>query len=795
VGSVWQLFGRLRTGLVRAEVAVWDGVDRVVPAVDTHDLAVELGDVEEERLAQAPEPLEMTRVPEAELPRTVFINFYNVDADYQQGSQYWRRTVTQSQSDVTLDLPIVFTPTEALDRAQWHMHFAWLERDRFTFYTTRKWSKLTPTDVVVVRGVNIRITSKVESPNGLIKFEGVRAFAGGFTAGGPVTDPIDGGTGGSGGGGQDPGEPPATLVETSLVLLDIPAVSQGDYPFGFYAAGCPAASGRWPGYALFKSIDGGSTYSQIASTSRASTMGTVTADSLASYALGDVVDESTITVALSDAGATLESISGTALTNGGNLCAIRTGSTWELCNFRDAVLVSPATYELTGFLRGRKSTTTAGHADGDDFVMLPTLNVDAPQVELNVALKYKAVTFGMAVADADVVDFTNTGEAGGGSGGEVGSGTFDTIAQNFPIKRKDVTATSYTLADTDRAHLIQFANASTITVTLPTTLPKHWWTFIQNIGAGNLVLDPSGSAKIDGSTSNLTLTTAQGIILVFDGTDYGTSRGMGSNAATLTVKDEGSTLDTAVTSIDFVGAGVTATNVGHAVTATIPLKAPVGASYLTLGTDSDLTSERVLTAGTNVAFVDGGAGSTLTVNVSIPPSAGGAATLISSVTTSGSQASVTFSSIPNTFKDLMIVFQARDTNSSNADGSARMVLNSDTTAANYSATQYTIGSGSTTTTNTAAASSSGIVVANIPGVLNQANALSAGRIIIPNYAGTTFWKAFITQYQSEFNSSPTISAGVMSGSWKSTSAVTSITINCPYTAFVNGSVFSLYGIG
>jgi hypothetical protein len=38
----------------------------------------------------------------------------------------------------------------------------------------------------------------------------------------------------------------------------------------------------------------------------------------------------------------------------------------------------------------------------------------------------------------------------------------------------------------------------------------------------------------------------------------------------LEVKDEGTSKDTAVTSIDFVGAGVTATNVGHAATVTIP---------------------------------------------------------------------------------------------------------------------------------------------------------------------------------------------------------------------------------
>lgn len=41
--------------------------------------------------------------------------------------------------------------------------------------------------------------------------------------------------------------------------------------------------------------------------------------------------------------------------------------------------------------------------------------------------------------------------------------------------------------------------------------------------------------------------------------------------------------------------------------------APAGASYVTLGTDATLTSERVLTAGSGVTFADAGAGSTLTV--------------------------------------------------------------------------------------------------------------------------------------------------------------------------------------
>ena len=46
--------------------------------------------------------------------------------------------------------------------------------------------------------------------------------------------------------------------------------------------------------------------------------------------------------------------------------------------------------------------------------------------------------------------------------------------------------------------------------------------------------------------------------------------------------------------------------------------APTGASYVTLGTDGTLTSERVLTAGDGISLTDAGAGSTLTVAATGP---------------------------------------------------------------------------------------------------------------------------------------------------------------------------------
>jgi hypothetical protein len=56
----------------------------------------------------------------------------------------------------------------------------------------------------------------------------------------------------------------------------------------------------------------------------------------------------------------------------------------------------------------------------------------------------------------------------------------------------------------------------------------------------------------------------------FDGMDRGGGGSGTGTGSALTVSDETVSLDAAVTSIDFAGSGVTATNVGHAITVSIP---------------------------------------------------------------------------------------------------------------------------------------------------------------------------------------------------------------------------------
>jgi hypothetical protein len=84
----------------------------------------------------------------------------------------------------------------------------------------------------------------------------------------------------------------------------------------------------------------------------------------------------------------------------------------------------------------------------------------------------------------------------------------------------------------------------------------------------------------------------------------------GATGSALTVKDEGSNLDTAVTSVDFVGAGVTATAVGHAITVTIP------SGTMTVKDEGVSKSTTVTTldfVGANVTASGAGATETITV--------------------------------------------------------------------------------------------------------------------------------------------------------------------------------------
>jgi hypothetical protein len=88
------------------------------------------------------------------------------------------------------------------------------------------------------------------------------------------------------------------------------------------------------------------------------------------------------------------------------------------------------------------------------------------------------------------------------------------------------TTTTETIAAASRGKLVTLSNGSAVAVTLDSTVSNDFYVFIENEGAGTATLTPS-SGNIDGSAS-LALTTNQGVVAFFDGTNWFTERGMGS---------------------------------------------------------------------------------------------------------------------------------------------------------------------------------------------------------------------------------------------------------------------------
>jgi hypothetical protein len=62
---------------------------------------------------------------------------------------------------------------------------------------------------------------------------------------------------------------------------------------------------------------------------------------------------------------------------------------------------------------------------------------------------------------------------------------------------KNITASAYTLLDTDNGRILDFSNASDISVTVPDTLPIGFQVSISQTGLGNVVLVPSGAMVVN----------------------------------------------------------------------------------------------------------------------------------------------------------------------------------------------------------------------------------------------------------------------------------------------------------
>ena len=170
---------------------------------------------------------------------------------------------------------------------------------------------------------------------------------------------------------------------------------------------------------------------------------------------------------------------------------------------------------------------------------------------------------------------------------------------------------------------------------------------------------------------------------------------------------------------------------------------------------------------------------------------------ISTVTVgAGGSSSITFSSIPSTYKHLQIRYIAKGTSTSGGyPTGSDLSLNSDTTNSNYFG-HYLRGDGSSATAGSGiSARNSVIFVPGSSGSWSSSSTFGTGIVEILDYTNTSKYKTIRALSGADANGAGAVSLNSMT--WANTSAVTSITITADptYTTnFAQYSSFALYGI-
>lgn len=153
---------------------------------------------------------------------------------------------------------------------------------------------------------------------------------------------------------------------------------------------------------------------------------------------------------------------------------------------------------------------------------------------------------------------------------------------------------------------------------------------------------------------------------------------------------------------------------------------------------------------------------------------------ISTTTVGTATPSITFSSIPQTYTDLRVVFSGK---ADTGLPSLYLRLNGDTTAANY--VGYNMYSQSTTPTASFDANL-GYIVSGA-----MATSLNSSVIDIFKYTTTTYYRPLLIRSSNSYSS---LNERRASAFWLSTAAVTSVTLGSTSNNLAVGTIATLYGI-
>lgn len=154
----------------------------------------------------------------------------------------------------------------------------------------------------------------------------------------------------------------------------------------------------------------------------------------------------------------------------------------------------------------------------------------------------------------------------------------------------------------------------------------------------------------------------------------------------------------------------------------------------------------------------------------------------------GGASSLEFSSIPQTYTDLILYMSVRGTSTLDTSSVAiNLSINGVTTSREHRRL-YGVGSSAGADSPSAARLGAAITTSTA-----TTSVFGCTTVYFANYAGSTY-KAFSVDNAAENNSTSLNELDLTTGLWSSTAAITTLTFTCTDGNFAQYSSFSLYGI-
>jgi hypothetical protein len=344
----------------------------------------------------------LTRAQETDLPASAKITYIASGGEYPAAVEEARRLAGRSGRVALADLPLALDPEQAAEIAEVWLFEAWAARERAQFSLPPSRLALEPGDAVELtanaRTHLLRITEVGEhgardtEALGLDPDVYAAALGASRTRGGSV----------------------GVIAGTPLVVfLDLPLLRGDEPPAAGYVA---AAQTPWPGpVAIYRSPE--DTGFQLQALVLAPAVTGVTLDPLPAGPAWRLDRATTVRVKL-EHGA-LASVTELALLGGANAAAIRNeDGVWEVLQFLTAVLTAPATYTLSGLLRGQAGSEHAMRSPlgaGARFVLLDgaPARIDMTEDEIGLAFHWKC---GPASRDIGAPNYVDVDHAFAGEG-------------------------------------------------------------------------------------------------------------------------------------------------------------------------------------------------------------------------------------------------------------------------------------------------------------------------------------------------------------------------------------------